>query len=204
MDEHKQFFEIPNDTNIMMKLVEVIPNSWSWIDGVLSAPKTLIDSGKAVAGTGYEISRFHSIHPTIKGIYRDGKEQKPNLYAMIAEGKLPGFVSFHEAGYDIDISFELAKKIAIAYLEKGYRGWLGLYSDCYDNSKYENPAACNIHFKPWEKGRFSVNLSDKNTDDNPPVIEVNWTEKYGGKPELVQPIISLCHSLGLKELVPVS
>src|SRR3989338_3790538 len=100
------FFEIPMDVQeIMIKLVETIPPNWAWVDGGLYAPKNLIASGQVEENTGFAVERFHSIHPTIIGNYdrNEGKHGKPDLFAIMVERKLPGFIRFNEAGYDAHV-----------------------------------------------------------------------------------------------------
>lgn len=195
----KQFFEIPDDLELMTKLVEVIPSSWAWVDGILKAPRELIESGKALADTGFAIQRFHSIGPTIRGLWQEGKEQQADLYGIIAERKLPGFVRFDEAGYESDISLELAKKIAIAYLRMGYRGSLFFYRDCCNNSKYNNPERYSLFLQKWHE---NIGVLGTVRIDYPPAIVMEWNEKYGGKPENLKPIVSLCRSFNLREFTP--
>src|SRR5262245_47371217 len=110
------FFKIPEDQGVMTKLVEAVPSSWLWVDGGLSPCKALIESGQVEQGTGFMVERFHSIHPTIVGTWNQthSRRNQPNLYAMMVEQKLPGFVQFEKAGYERDtITLELAKRLAI-------------------------------------------------------------------------------------------
>jgi len=180
------FFEIPNDVEIMVKIIEAIPSDWAWIDGMLVAPKDLIDSGSAKENTGFTLKRFHDIGPTIIGSYNKERNERnhPDLYAIMVEHKLPGFVTFDEAGYECDIAtFEVAKRIASGFVRKGYLGSLCFFQDCYANRKHQNPASCWISFKIRK-------------------VEIKWHGNYGGKEESVAPIITVCRSLKLKEHAP--
>ncbi len=191
------FFEIPNDVEIMAKLVLAVPSNWSWIDGILVAPDELIASGKAIADTGIGIMRFHSISPTIRGRYnpKTGGEYDPDLYGILVDQKLPGFVRFDEAGFRTSLpSVSLAQKIAVGYLRKGYCGHLTFFEDCYDSSKYNNPAVCKIVISDQE--RLSV---EQEGGFQPSSIELEWNTRYGGKQEDVERIATVCRSLELKE-----
>ena len=197
------FFKIPNDLEVMAKLVEAIPSHWSWVDGQLRAPKCLIDVGEVEESTGFAVMRFHSIRPTIIGRYDEDKRRNkdPNLFAIMLEQKLPGFIMFDEAGYETpEITLELVKRIAAGFLRKGYRGGLHFYSGCYDNSKYNNPAKCSMIFEVWNGGSFS---KSGETGMQPARVKIGWESKYCGKEEHIASIVSVCRSLNLCEYIPV-
>lgn len=196
----KIFFEIPDDVETILKLVESIPSTWSWLDGWLDAPKRLTSSGAAVENTGFRISRFHSIKPTVIGRHnRDGEiNPAPDLFEILVEQKLPGFIEFDEAGFGRDI-LDHAKSLAAGFLSKGYEGRLDFYMD-YDqhrDSKYSNPARCNMIFRPWN----GPGLIDEH-GPQPARVKLEWDEKYGGKMEDIWPIADVCRNLGLKEYKP--
>lgn len=194
------FFKILDDVEVMVKLVNAVPDSWGWLDGQLCAPAELNTNGKAERDTGFAIQRFHSIGPTIIGAYNreSGKRLKPNLYAIIAEQKLPGFIDFNEAGYEYEISLELAKRFAVAFLNKGYRGGLRFYLDCYRNSKYSNPAECSMALVSWYGASFGDEIGEQ-----PARVKLEWDERYGGKKEDITPILTVCQSLGLRRYEPI-
>ena len=195
------FFEIPDDQEVMAKIVEAVPLSWSWIDGGLRAPSSMVASGQVEENTGFTLQRFHSIHPTIIGRYAGGKNERerPNLFAIMVEQKLPGFISFNEAGYDADIiTLELAKSVAVGFLRKGYRGGLYFYKDCYDNRKHDNPAYCEIIFQPWQ----GAPICQEEAGAQPSRVKLRWESRYGGKEEDIAPIVAVCRSLGLSKYTP--
>ena len=197
------FFEIPDDQEVMAKLVEAVPSNWSWVDGGLHAPKILIASGQVEENTGFAVERFHSIHPTIVGSYdrNEGKRGKPNLFAIMVEQKLPGFIRFDEAGYDAHIvTLELAKRVAVGFLRKGYRGGLHFYRGCYDNSKYDNPARCGIIFEPWH----GAPMRREEAGAQPARVKLEWESRYYGKEEDITPIVAVCRSLNLHEYAPAA
>lgn len=197
------FFEIPDDQEVMVKLVEAIPPNWSWVDGSLHAPKNLVSSGAVQENTGFAVERFHSIHPTIIGSYdrSEGKREKPDLFAIMVEQKLPGFINFDEAGYDAHIvTLELAKRVAVGFLRKGYRGCLCFYRGCYDNSKYANPARCSMIFDSWH----GTPISREEAGAQPARVKLEWEGRYYGKEEDIAPIVAVCRSLSLREYVPMA
>jgi hypothetical protein len=190
------YFEIPEIVEVKTKLTVAIPSYWAWVDGVMSAPDHLKASGNVAEYTGYQLSRFHDIHPTI----REMDKHMPDLYGMIAENKLPDFISFEEAGYESKIvTLELAKRVVIAYLGRGYGGHLSFYKGCHRNVKHDNPARCEMIFQSWEGAPFQRPESGK----QPARIKLEWDERYGGKTSDIEPILSACYSLGLREYVPV-
>lgn len=198
------FFEIPDDQEVVVKLVEAVPSNWSWVDGGLHAPKVLVASGQVEENTGFAVERFYSINPTIIGNYDRnewGKQEKPNLFAIMVEQKLPGFITFNEAGYDEhNIIFELAKRIAIGFLRKGYRGRLRFYQGCYNNKKYDNPARCEMIFKPWH----GAPIYREEAGPQPARVKLEWESCYYGKEEDIAPIVAVCRSLNLREYVPTA
>lgn len=197
----KMFFEIPDDQEVMVKLVEAVPSTWSWVGGILNAPKTLINSGMALKDTGFTIQRFHDIRPTIVGHYDhyQGRRLKPDLFAIIVEQKFPGFIGFNEAGYDpCVVTLELAKRVAVGFLRKGYRGALGFFKGCYDNNKYKNAAFCSIEFQ----SQYGTPVSGVEAGYQPARVILEWNENFYGKEEDVKPILEMCRSLNLREYEP--
>jgi hypothetical protein len=199
----KLLFEIPDDQEIMAKLVEAVPSNWSWVDGWLYASDAIIASRQVEEHTGFDLQRFHSINPTITGSYDGdkGKRRKPNLLAIIVDQKLPGFIKFDEAGYGADIvTLELAKRIAISFLRKGYRGGLHFYSGCYDNSKYSNPARCSLIFEPWD----GAPIEREEAGAQPARVKLEWESRYRGKEETIAPIVAVCRAFNLCEYTPAA
>jgi hypothetical protein len=200
------FFEIPDDCEVMAKLIGAVPSSWAWVDGCLWAPPELVASKEAIEDTGFSLSRFHTIHPTIRGkdVFIEGQgwtKTNPNLMAILVERKLPGFIVFEEAGYQEPlITMELSKQIAIAYVRKNYGGHLSFYKDCYRNSKYDNPAKCLLTLQPWQ----GPPISGKEAGDQPARARLEWESRYGGKEKDIEPIIAVCHELNLREYSPMS
>ena len=199
--EGRLFFEIPDDQEVMAKLVEAVPSNWSWVDGELCAPKTLVALGQVEENTGFALQRFHNIHPTIIGGYdqNEGKDRKPNLYAMMVEQRLTGFIRFDEAGYSTYlISIELTKRIAAGFLRRGYRGRLHFFRGCYHNNKYDNPARCELIFKPWH----GAPACHEEAGSQPACVKLEWNDRYNGKEDDITPIVAMCRSLNLREYVP--
>ncbi len=190
----------------MAKLIAAVPDTWSWVDGRLHAPQSLITSGEVVEHTGYSVERFHSIHPTIIGSYEKGssKRLKPDLFAIIGERKLPGFICFDEAGYESHVvTLPLAKQIAIAYVRRGYRGHLHFYSACIDNSKYQNPERCKIALEPWD----GPSALQEEAGENPARIKLEYCTRVhftnlGGRLENLEPMLWACRELDLREYEP--
>ncbi|HDY73440.1 MAG TPA: hypothetical protein ENH86_02610 [Candidatus Jorgensenbacteria bacterium] len=114
----------------------------------------------------------------------------------MVDQKLPGFIFFDEAGYRTPIiSTELAKRITVGFLQKGYRGGLRFFKDCYGNCKFDNPARCDIASKPWHGGPASY----EEGGPQPARIKIEWEGKYGGEEEDIAPIVTVCRSLNLRE-----
>jgi hypothetical protein len=194
------FFEIPDETTTRVRLVEAVPQTWSWMDGWLRAPEILLTSGAAIETTGFIFSRYRCISPIVVGKYdpTSGREFEPDLYAILAEQKLPGFIRFDMAGYGTEITLELAKRIAMAYLGQDYTGWLNFYSGCRNNNKYNNPAFCQMKLDPW----CGAPLDHEEEGQQPSRIRLEWDDRYGGSSMTINPIVAVCRELELKQYTP--
>lgn len=188
MNNSARFFEIPEDSDVMAKIIESVPTSWSFMDGVLCPTKDIIASGQVEERTGFNISRFYSINPTIAG---ENVGVIPNLFGILVEQKIPAFISFEEAGYEDHriITFELVKRIAAGFVRKGYRGHLSAFRDCQDDDKYNNSAKCKIALKPFEGSAAFDELGQQ-----PPRVRLEWRAHCD---EYVAPIVTACQSLNL-------
>lgn len=194
-------FEIPDNQEVKARLVESVPFDWSWVSGYLNAPKELVACEKAEKHTGFAIERFHEIHPTIIGSYdQNRKQRKPNLFAIMVEHKLPGFIKFCDAGIDSStINFGLARSIAAGFIRKCYAGGLYFYRNCYDDKTINNSAAqCTMTFQPFYGGIYL----DEESGKQPARIKIKWESHCGGKIEDITPIISVCRSFNLREYTP--
>lgn len=200
----KRLFEISDSGEVAAQLIEAVPSNWSWVDGHLRAPETLINSGEVVRGSGFALQRFNLIHPTIIGKRRDDQKISPaDFYGLIAERKLPEFLRFDEAAYETKsegLTMEVVKKIAAAYVRHHhYQGWLCFYSNCCNNHKYDNPATSEIRLAKWSPPPFLRN--EYPDQEYPPTIELTWNTEFGGKEENLGSILSICKQFGLRELV---
>lgn len=195
----KLFFEIPNDQEVKAKLVETMPNDWTWVNGILRAPEDLVFSGQVASDTGIAIQRFHDIHPTIIGERKPEGEGrlKPDLLAILVDRKLPSFIRFDEAGYNpYIVTMELAKRVAVAYLKRGYRGNLNFYKGCHDYSATDNDGRCYIAFEPWN----GAPCMHEEEGHQPARIRLEW---FYDRIDCVESIIAICRSLNLREYEPV-
>lgn len=176
----KRSFKVPNDSEVMVQLVEAIPITWSRVDGVIYAPKSLVSSGQAEKNTGYCLD-WSKGTVIIGRTRRGGVRITPNVPAIIIEQKLPGFISFVEAGYQPAVSLEFAIEVAAHFLRKGFRGDLHFCSEHVNNRRFDNPACCTFIFST-----------------SPPLVRLTWDEKRGDSEEDVSSVVSTCLSLGLE------
>jgi len=196
------YFEIPGNVEVMAKLVLSVPQNWASVSGRLLAPLALIAEERAEKNTGFSLGRYHDINPTIVGAHdsRNGEEVHPNLFALMVDQKLPGFVNFAEVGlYSEFPTVADAQRIAAGFLRKGYRGGLWFCKSYHDNSSHAISAECHIKFQPW---REEFGLSDE-FGSQPARIRLDWKSRYSGKEEDIAPIVSVCRALGLREYTPV-
>lgn len=196
-------FRLPGDPNLWVRLVESIPDGWSWVSGNLQAPTEFIEAGHASAQGGYCITRFGKNSFEIVSRFDEqygqvGLEEreelhnagKQDLLELVAMHLLPSFVRFQEAGFS-GMSFGWAKSVAIAYLSRGYSGRLTFFSGCYDNRPC-GPEEVEMRFSPWVENDWG-----KKTP-RPPIIEILWKPMHGGKRESVKSLIDTCETSGLE------
>jgi hypothetical protein len=180
----------------MGKLVDAVPNTWSWVDGYLAAPNALIASGQVARHTGFAIQRFHSVNPTIVGEYNSKHEwQAPDLLAVMLEQILPAFVSFDEGDL---ITLDLAKRFIMGFLLRGYRGSASFSAGCYDNDRFNNPARCSFAFEPWN----GPPICGEEAGPQPARVKLEWDARYGGSEKSIAPIVAACRALQLHEYTP--
>lgn len=193
---NEMYFEVPDDPEVMAKLVEAMPD-WQMLDGSLWTPQPLIDSGEALEKTGIVLSRFHSIRPTLQGMADGGMVSGLNptdLFAVLVDNKKPGFILFDEAGYqERVVTMELSKKFAAAFLRKGYRGRLNFYRDCDDDDKFRNSARCTL--------AFSSPGNVPNPKFKVPWVSVEWDPAFSEEYLGVSQILSVCRTCALLERV---
>ncbi len=195
------FFQIPDDQKIIVQLAEAIPSNWAWINGELNAPEALIASGQAVKDTGFKLSLFHAIKSTIvtKCSQVERGRIKPELFEIMVEQKLPGFVNFDQAGDDEEeVTFELAKRIAIGFLQKGYSGDLRFFSGHRnkEDNNYQQQKLKHDHFARCDM-RHGSNAS-------PARVRLEWNSRHSGREEDLASIATVCHSFNLRKYVPAA
>ncbi|RJQ36133.1 hypothetical protein C4552_04200 [Candidatus Parcubacteria bacterium] len=197
----KRFLIPEGDMFVMLKLVESIPLDWSFVNGRLNAPAQLIATRQAVAGTGLFLSRSHSIRPTFIGETAwDREKQEPDLYAVLALRRLPGFIRFDDAGYQEQLmTLTLARRIAMVYIKYGYRGTLSFYSNCSIDDRSDNEARCELALEPWHGAPF---LREE-AGDQPARIKLEWRRDSRGE-RRIAPILRACEVLALREYEPAA
>jgi hypothetical protein len=189
----KTRFTLPDSSEVLAELVRAIPSTWSWVDGRLDPPQTLVDSGKVARRAGFRISRF-SINQIIIGLWNqeERRTEPPDLEEILITGKLPTFINFDEAGFETrNPDLDFAKRLAAHHLLLGYRGWLDFSAGCYYNSKHQNPASLRLNFLRENPHQDTVNWQG----------EAEWNERYGGKAERLEPILAACRRLGLVQAI---
>ncbi|MDO8551821.1 MAG: hypothetical protein Q7S03_04045 [bacterium] len=195
----KLFYVIPDDLEIMIKLIEATPATWLCLSGTIRAPEALIVRGLALEETGFYIGRFHSIRPTIIGRYDPKGRIEPDLFGMLVEQKLPGFVQFDQAGDSAEfITLTLAKFLAQGFVVKGYRGHLTFVKSIWDNDMGQRSARYGLSLVTWEsypKDREFVGMQ-------PPLVTLEGDGRYGGKEADIESLFTVCRFLGLKEYKP--
>ncbi len=191
-------YEMPEEAEKLVHVLEAVPSGWSWVDGYLLAPQSLYDSHQIAEETRLVVSRHYETEPTLiwandlpfedEDIYtreRNSGGRPANLIEVVGERKQVSSVAFREAGYDSKVlTFDFAKGILQEFVRRGYKGWATIFSRDVDNRKYNNPEKVHIGHT------------------NPGNITLSWNEEYSGKLENLRTIIDACETVGLRELEP--
>jgi hypothetical protein len=181
-------FRLRRDAKSLVNLIMAVPSDWAWLDGVLWAPRRLLETGQALDSVGLKFSRFVSggvrlmsncremNHISGGSIPARDPEPVPDLKAVFIEQRHPGWVQFDEVGYfkHDGLSLLQFKYLAAGYAALGYQGWLHFYSGCYRDNKFDSPERCQFQFsdKPVRPGEHE-NYS----------LSVTHNPEFGGKEE---------------------
>ncbi len=170
-------FQVPKDIELLGKLLQAIPESWSWLDGYLKFPEN--QTRNIAVNTGYLISEYNS-YPAIVGsnIMNSGKRQGPDLHAIMIERKMPAFVFFKRAGSQNPKDLVAVRDLAASFVRRGYLGSL-----TFSLGRSVVKATCE----------FSICISK--TEDK---LTLKWFEPHGGDPSLVASIMEFCYGKGLR------
>lgn len=186
MKLRKKQFEIPNDGETVNRLLESIPEDWTWINGGLSAPENLAKSGEVLKGIVLVL--HHGLNDGQPIIYK-GKDpvRIPGPSEIMAEGSMPEGVLFNEAGSGF-FAFRFVKSIATGFVNRGYDGELTFFSDYVDpEGRHRNPAACVLTLQAWlERGKRDGVFHGRG-------VELTWCDDG----ESVAAILAAC--TGLRE-----
>jgi len=202
--DQKLLYELPQDREVVAEIAKAIPSDWCWVDGCLSAPRALYESGQVAQNTRLSISRYHSITPTIVGVddvpYEDEhylRKRKQGIISQINEvvlkAKFFSSVSFDGAAFETrDSSIDTVRELAAEFIKRGYKGWINAYSGHNRNNKYDNPERFSFTHAHTRGGTI--------TDPTPlpPHISLQWEPKYGGNRENLDEIIAKLEKLGLR------
>jgi hypothetical protein len=185
------FFEVPDDSETMVKIVEAIPDDtlW-WLRGSLCAmPKQL------AAGT---IERESGVVVSSSSIELQGKDP----WSLATGEKLPAYVEFKDVGYFRHSGNPIVcKRVAAAFLKKGYhRGQLEFFRHCEYDDHFDQVATCEIFFKAWRGHTPFVGHNEVGMQ--PARVKLSWDERFRGKEEHIAQIVLACRELHLKEYIP--
>jgi hypothetical protein len=193
---NEYFFKIPDDTDVMTRLLWSIPSDWACVNGILTAPPEWLESGKASTSLGYRVDDNYGVRLDFK---RFDEQLCTELPAFLLGEKLAHSIEFNQAGYkSAGPSLDDAIQIAIALLKKGYRGSLSFLSDCLFHRLWDNPARCSMYFQQWH----GAPMLEKESGLQPARLHCSWHEEDRGSEALILPILLTCRELGLEEYTP--
>lgn len=179
-------FALPDHDLSLACLIRAVPDGWSWVDGYLQAPASMVESGEASRNIRISLRRFaeHGFELFSNGRDKEtGQVIHPDLHAFLFERKRPIIVAFDEAGFMRTGGLTLGgmKHIAASFVGMGYRGHLHFFSDCRNNNKYDNPARCEL----WMvDGDWKIMLA--------------YDELHGGRVEDLTDLRNACNRLKLR------
>ncbi|OGZ25331.1 MAG: hypothetical protein A2922_02780 [Candidatus Nealsonbacteria bacterium RIFCSPLOWO2_01_FULL_43_36] len=217
--ENIKLFDIGYDNRqgkeTVLDLVRLIPDSWLCACGVLRAPLKMVESGKVSPTVGYFMENNASAKVeqfTDPDIFAPKKKIAPDdLYSLVKHQKLPRSVRFSSFDHP-KMPLGTIKAVVPFYIEQDYTGGLFFYKKLDDNK--QGPAGIFIVSRLFWYGRIStlgrlprksvsgVEIAATNgefPDTYQPVIKVVWDDQYGGKPEDVEGIITVCKMHNLRE-----
>lgn len=198
-------YELPEEKEKVAEIVDSIPSKWCWIDGGLTAPRSLYESGRIAKNTRLFLGRFYSIKPTLIGAHDvpygekfmgdKDKTVTPAIRDIVLEGKLVSSVRFDTAGFETHadgITVETVRELAAGFIRLGYKGCIQAYSGYDDNNRCDNPESFSLTHYTTIRSMFDR--------EEPPHVRLDWDPKFCGKRENLEGMISVFSKMGLKEL----
>jgi len=187
MTTTEQIFLLPLASRVeyVAQILESVPDDWSDMSGLLEASAY----AEPVPNTGYALHRFDSGARVVAGARSGGGEIiRPDLVALLVEGRPPAFVSFLDTGYGARWQFLAARALAAGFIRRWYLGWLTLNNGRDRDGAHDKPAEVEIHLSPWQR---QVRLFEPPRLTLPAVV-LRWDERYGGDPAQLAPIRAVC------------
>ncbi len=180
-------FELPQmNREIRAEIVRAIPPEQICLNGVLNAPRELIEAGQVAINTGHIFGRGH----TIAARAPIGKADRSyDAYGLIFERKLPDFLAFRDVGLIAGnmIGDEGFLRAIAEHLMRGYTGALHLQFGTFPRLE-----RCNMFFEVTEGRRLGQKLT------NPPHIIFSGDDRHADNPwGRQQPIIDACRKMKL-------
>lgn len=192
MEGSSLYFEIPNDKEVRVRLIEAVPDSFWQISARLQVPKHLSVSGMVAEGTGFKISP--GSRQPLKLLAGKGTNE-PDIMSIVVGNKMPEFVAI-ETSYLTPLGYE--RSVMIGLLRKGYRGTIGFEFAVSRGEYHDIRASCEMALQPWQ----GAPIAAPELGNQPPRLKLAWDERSGGGRSLVEPIEAVCRALGLKEYNP--
>lgn len=181
---------------VVNKFIATVPYDWHDLTGQLEVPELYVHNGRVMVDTGFRFGPYCDGEDLLLTRAPDDDEEDPPLPDVIglAEGKLPLFVRFVEAGafggsMNRD-AFVRAKGVATTWIKRGYRGPLNFSRDAR-GPENEWSARCGIFC-------FSRDLCGARPI-LPWRLRLEWETRRGGRYEHVQMLAELARALSLPE-----
>lgn len=182
-----------------MRLFRSIPRSWKSMMIELHAPRDLLDldqverdAGFVINATGHDLLEATKLHAL--GIKRKKTAERRAITTLIADHKLPGFLNIFTDGRSATpdvLNGELARKITLAYLKRGYGGRItvSLKSPARSSGK---DASCMMLF--GDRSTMPQHLVDYLPED---FAYFEWDPDRHDQ-SIIAPLLAACKRLKLK------
>jgi len=190
------YFELSDEIEDRVKILESIPNTWRGIEGVLRSPELIRNLSLVAANTRLTIDRNINVRvDCVRG--EKGEPLTPDIEGLLIRQQLPFMVHFENV-WDINPeSFDLCRKLIVGYLRNQYRGSLQFFANFYRNELWNNSARCQFIFAPWT-GWHNDRIE---SGPQPARVQIEWADE-GEYNRRVKSIVEMCRTLKLPEYQP--
>jgi len=188
------FFTLPANDEVKEKIIRAIPQSWSYVSGLLQA--------RAGSDSTHEYNQgylFNDQTPDAPTIY-DVMEGYFDPTSILSCDLMPNYYKFIRAGYHMKgkpMCLLNLKRLIGRLIRKDYTGKLDFFRETsYSSLSYH--ARCSIALGKWEGEYENPNEWDlSELGPQSPRVRIGWSSRQ--EHDNVEELIQVCRDLRLKE-----